>query len=364
MSTPQDYLRLVAGRLPGSVLPMDGIRSLLRLASGWPASREYLLECRLGQRPGPVDLSMAYRSRREHDALTRWLIARGVRSRERDWIESIRSIVDSCPDPQSADADPVTLWLELDASANSDTLEPPSVFFRFQPHCNPFSPEGDRDPVALRGQLPGSMANLCHRLWPSLGANVERLLSILPESASIGHVGMMWPRDPALLRITIGGLDPDSIRRLAGGPRGLPADDWLGHLAHLPELVAVACVDLHAGTEPVVSGLELFPHTRGHGRHCWRRSFVELERKGLCTGVQGEELSTWEERVTPLDSAMPWPEDALIESLHRPPNEFSLLRAGLNHLKLVMTPEGDIRAKAYLRIAHEWARFVEAPGEP
>ena len=366
MPTPEDYLRLAVGSTPRSLLPPSAPGDLLRLAARWPLSQELLVECRLGTHPGRPDLSLVYRGAEEHALLSQRLALQPQRDRgSRDGTHSLRALIAASSVYPGEKGEPLALWIEADAEHQPGEPAAPAVFFRFTPHQVARTNDPDTSLAAMRADLEAMLARLAHRLWPSMRLATKRLLASVPRFATVGHAGMMWSRNPPTLRITIGGLDLDSARAFLNAypppPHGLPENAV--PLGFGLGLRPVLCIDIGADGKASVSGIELFPQRDRDAGPPLSHALEELFRHGLCTEIQRAELDQWQAEITPINASAPWPEDLVIESLRRPPTEFSLVRTGINHLKLVASRDGAVLAKVYLRVAHEWVRFEPVTAE-
>jgi hypothetical protein len=100
--------------------------------------------------------------------------------------------------------------------------------------------------------------------------------------------------------------------------------------------------------------VEIFPQNRDRSEHAWRGWLERLVASGLCGCDQAAALERWPRVLTPLTTDLPWPADAMIESLTRPPEQLSSVQLGINHFKLVLEPGGRLLAKVYLSLVHVW----------
>jgi hypothetical protein len=347
-------LDALAGYLPDVLVPAGGYRGAREVAAQLPAAltRWTYLECRLGGRPGPVDLIV------EIDAAGRDILTGANRAlapgRGLEADPAWARVVEVCrrwADPASPLRRWVEcLWLEFDAGPAPAR---PGVFIGFAPCARG---EGSADERCAR---------VAHALEALLGAPLGRVRldalrrchRHLPDGASVLYAGSLLPRGDGALRVCANGIGAREL------PGFLRAAGWPGPYAPLetllPELHAVregaalrdpALLHLDIGGEGVRPriGLEYVFGWKAQARgRLAETAFVDhLAARGLCTPAEAAALAAFPGCAT----------EQLPHELWR-----SLVVRRVNHVKLVLDGARPPEAKGYLVLHNRFWRNAVVP---
>lgn len=334
-----DFLLLLLPNLDRALVGDAISRRIVSVARELPACAHGGFECRLAPDDDRVDLQVNLKP--VHPP---WLA--GSRA-DPFWSRFEAFLADWMFDGSQAHLQISSLWLEFDLDVAETGLPMPSVFFTWQ---NDTRTAGQIAPLVsfLAGQAIGEQA----------ARAAQGLMLALPSTARLSHLGVMFSRPDAPLRLNVEGLDRASVvpfLRTAGWP-----GDEAGLLSMLDEF-APACPSVimafDAGTDGLEGsiGLECHPERDSRAPSAWAVPLLEqLCRRALCTRGKAEGVAhwrgvTWRARHRGAwPSELEWPDRFFASS-----SESAFLRY-LNHIKLTLRHDHRVLAKAYLAWEHRW----------
>lgn len=245
-------------------------------------------------------------------------------------------------------ADAGCIWLEfdIDDSVQLNPVAPGLILFGYWLDANPIQTKADRPldwltqkalPI-LRGET----------LPPELERNLSRCIEQASVYTDYFQIGVMLTRKVDAVRLCLFKIKPDQILDYLSTIGCSDVGQQLEKaIAEFSGLVDYLCLHIDIGCESIYPrvGLELLyndlqPWKRQpHGEPRWYPLFDRLVELGLCTPSK-------------RDALLGWPGFSQCKSVI---NEGVLLR-GLQHIKLVWTPDAELEAKAYFG-----AGFISEP---
>ena len=257
-------------------------------------------------------------------------------------------------------SDGSAVWLEFDLSDTLREMQEPSLFFAL------------RDPQSsiqsVWGKSSRSPEWTCQTLipttWgysvsPSLEQNLLHVVEVCPDGVDYLQIGLMLSRNIQALRLCIFGITPQEVFPF------LHRAGWQGEvsrlaqvLEHYSSLADTLCLHLDIGESifPTL-GVELLYHAeedpwnyQPDSEIRWRLLFDRLVDDGLCRVSKRDALLAWPSRTafkTPFI-------EKLLAAIGNDQTPYTtsvlpdgVLVTGLGHIKLSLSPVGEIHAKAY-----------------
>lgn len=337
----EPYLRVVAPRLAPDLASPPAVETLLRVARELPPISRVLLECGLGEGGVRVDLSLCVR--RTDPIEGRRLEAWAATAAPPAVGAALAGLAAGWRDPSSIAARCVVqAWLELDLPPGASAPSATAIFL---------------------GLAKGSMsrddgAAILARLLPLLpapaapaGAMIERAFAALPEGARVSFIGAFADRGSPTLRINVARLGAGAS---AGYLEALGWRDTRGLAASLTAEVErcgarpVLCLDLGAGALPRL-GIECMIDAGMMDSAPWRPLLDALVDRGLCTPARRAAVLGFPGVDEPTSDA--WPVELILAALLGEPTRAPVIARHVNHLKIALTPDAVLDAKAYLGLA-------------
>jgi hypothetical protein len=336
------YLTALAASLPRTLVSEESWRSLQEVALALPVATGGL-ERLLGGGPATVDLAVCFG--RQDPALRRMieLMSGSIEP-------GVRAFLAAAAEPDSVlqgRAD--RIWLEMDVSVGGRL---PSLYF--QP-AEPLSEVIDVAALLVLGHpLPAPQ-----RRW------LESLLP-LPPATSLSQVGWMLgrpapPEGPRPLRSCFEAAHRPALEALVERTCGREALEGVRTVLDRFGAAATRFALMLSVQEDRVApriGLELtFAGSRRlTPLRAWAALLAQLVAAGLCTPVEREALLSWPGTSVETDDPTCWPPNLAGWQVLVAPYQPCLWR-GLDHVKLVMTTDGQvIAAKCYFGWLQGWIR--------
>jgi len=236
-------------------------------------------------------------------------------------------------------------WLEFDASRSEEVCLPGVFFGASDLFANKAGQSGwlIQDAVPL---IAGKNLNEKEREC------IARCLFNLPEGAFLFQIGRMLSRPLDATRICVRGLRAEIM------PAYLETLQWPGSIGRIRDLLgwlspasARVDVDLDAADEIMPRiGLECYfnsgPQLIGFAR--------ALQERGLAETAKINAVLSWNGIVHERVNRARWPRDLAAVSDLLEGRASSVFLRWLHHIKVVLSPDGDLEAKAYLAVSHHW----------
>ena len=269
----------------------------------------------------------------------------------RDWGKS------SIPEYSDGGA----LWLEFDAAMFTSKVPVPSIFMAGRSEAA--SDDKDRGFTIrpLEWLTDGAIATIDDLHIPeSVRRHILHCIKLTPRGAEGFHLGVMVARRADILRLCVFGIAPAEIVEY------LHAIGWSGQTAPIEDvlrkyatLVDNVCLHIDVG-EKVYSriGIELllsgdaWSH-QPHKNDRWNTLLSRLVEGNLCSTVKAEALLDWpgvvENEVQLIERII---RDAAYagDSVERTTLVPGVIIKGLHHIKVSISGDGDVTAKAYYGI--------------
>jgi hypothetical protein len=246
------------------------------------------------------------------------------------------------------------LWLELDVVGPTPGAVPSLFFSLSRP---PRSGEPPSDAIAT---IRAAHVALGRGFGPEREGALRRCLATLPSPARLLWVGVMLARATDALRLVVGPFPgpqlPDYLARIGWRDRSPRRLGAVTHLAALADRFNLA-LDVGDAVGPRL-GFECFFDRQPPDEPRWGALLDELAARGHCSASKRAALLQWPGTSVEAGGRGRLPRGlAETLALFREQLVFVLARR-INHLKLLLHPDGSLEAKAYLALSHA---FV-APG--
>jgi hypothetical protein len=367
--TADDLLGLITPYLTPALVSPEALAGVRREAKLWPLAGHLGFECRLNSDARAVDFGLCTESSlRERARLVRALLS-GERLGAGPQSERLRELLSRLAgsDP-SLTRDVRNICFEVDLDAGHLPHPPPGLFVGLwhpgTEHLEDAPAAPARDPVPVIRAVAGAL--FAGGLGERTDRRVADVAASLGGGAFVANFGLLPGRGEGVIRLNVCGLSSAAECRgwlRERGWRG--SDELLGRAFDLFEdLDPQVYLNLDAGEEilPRV-GLEIF--FQQQPKHSPRlQAFLErLLARGLCSPREQEALTEWPgaSREEPGGPAWPEPFSTLSGLFSR--HATSYVVRSLNHLKLLVGPEGTLQAKAYLSFGHRWVTGREGRDE-
>ncbi|HTW08334.1 MAG TPA: prenyltransferase/squalene oxidase repeat-containing protein [Acidimicrobiales bacterium] len=348
-------LCVVSEYLSPPLLPQDQRAALQRLAILLPPVHLGGFECRLGQREASlVDFQQGFRASDDASYLAGGSFAHASFD-GKGWQE-VRAFCSAWSEPGTVLHEAVPeWWLELD---QADAFSP-SVIALLGRTTGQARAHGKAAAPAILRLLAGASSD-----WPRA---LEALASACPAQAAVSHVGVMLAREPAHVRVNVAGIPLEEL------PAYLARAGWPGDITALGSLArellvlgdrVVLCLDLYDGHLLARAGLECFLDSPQGARSRWRALLCRLVDMGLCGSAEADAVAKWPGRTVPPEVGDRWPTDLIARALREPPWHLSVIDRLVSHVKLSLSAEGNVDAKAYLGFEHVWCDARAQPSDP
>lgn len=335
-------LDALAPHLPPALVPAEALGRVRAVAAGLPAALtdELYLECRLAAGDARVDLvahlqegGMELAAGRNPGVdLPPRLLALPAWSR-------LRRFCGEWGRPRSALRRGVAaMWLEVDVHGAADDAHAPGLFLDVRWLAEPATPAEEWSALAgMWLEWVGGAPLPVGVLW-----SLRRCVRALPPGARMMYVGLFPGRGGAQVRACAAGVAPDAL------PGFLEGAGWSGDCAQMRELVrdlaplarpGVVHLDVGAGGVAPRLGWELKLDRRAQlsGEIREQALLDRLVRVGLADASRAGALGEWPG----------WTIETLPHQLWE-----SVLARRVNHVKVVLEPDDEPRAKAYLCARH------------
>ncbi|MGQ0703487.1 MAG: hypothetical protein ACT4PM_10190 [Gemmatimonadales bacterium] len=357
--TLADSLDLVVPWLDSELVDPETLAKLRLVAELLPPVARAGFECRLDPDARQVDLQQGISSGNgELAVLQAVLDAANQAERHPGWA-AVQRVCSACQIPDSPLAKGVSeLWLEVDFPGGSvDQVYhlAPSIFVRLRPASAGQGGSGAlaREVIGVLGSGPGQA--------PAFAA-LTACADACPEGAWISHVGAMLGRTAGGFRIHVSGLRLDRMERFLEQV-GWPGDGssirrLAGELFEIVDSIIV-CLDIGERIGPLIGFECVFSLPRETDPRVGRL-LDYLISQHLCSPAKRDALLRWPGRISPPETALPWPDHLLILGLQQPAQRLGFLERRWSHIKLTCDPGGPRLAKAYFGFHHGWS----VAGEP
>jgi hypothetical protein len=242
------------------------------------------------------------------------------------------------------------MWLEFDVAGPAAGIPVPFAFFK---------PIGDS--VAADSDISWVLDGLQVLTGASIAKPVEARLrhavQSLPAGGRVFQVAAMtMSRQCGAVRLCIRDIKPqlfgpylERVGWPGDGDRVLSGLSWLRYFIDglainldvsdtiLPKLGLECYIDFNA---------KVLPRTKAF--------MDELVDRQLCLPEKRDDILAYHGWVDERSNIHEWPVDLITESMLMRPNEVSVFWRKLHHVKLIIQPDRDLEAKAYLLVCHSW----------
>jgi hypothetical protein len=319
--TADTYLDSVAKYLPRELVSRAAFVAIRGIARRLPPLPTIGFEAHLGPRASGVDFAVCIRpSERYHLSGEGLWTDLELADKSPVW-NRLRELTSRWGDPACClNRGIYNLWLEFDVQFAITSV--PNVLIGLR---------GGLDTVTVAQETTELL--LGERIKGSTWRSVERCFGALPAGGHVFQIGVWLSRSLEGLRVCVHGVSVNQI------PSYLAAIGWRGDsgrlqkmFPYLNRLTHSVAIDLDLVGEVLPRlGIECLPVEKRLPEFDsrWKALLDNLVADGLCTNAQEEGL-------------LAWPgcnQRRLIWS--------SLFVRGLNHVKLVLEPDGKLKAKAY-----------------
>lgn len=356
-SSMADYLKVVAPHLGADLVSSVAMSRLEKLTQKLPPCSKSVLELRLAAGISQVDCCICpqatnfkipknFLTHSTWEAIDNLCQQEGKNSTFTNFTNS--------PHPQTK-----YIWLEFDLDQEPDDIPIPCVFVD--------SSWGSEN--KLPAPIDASLKLPNYLISDQQQANLKLCIDALPNLAKIEHLGAMFSRSSASLRITILGISleqlPDYLNQIGWKD---PSDIFLNLLDKLSTFLhqvdfLVLNIDLgdqiSSGINPCIA-IEFYPkkqpHINSDSNYEEIAFFNYLVETGLCTPEKKNALLAWPGVSQKADCPELWPKNLVISDLLLGNQGISVFQRTINHIKIVFHPFLPLEAKAYLGIIHNWYR--------
>jgi hypothetical protein len=338
----EDYLNTITPHLHPDLISPAARSQIQSLAQALPSFSYAGFECRLGANQSRVDLQVNLPCL-VLDLPQKFLINPTWQFFQRfcqEWTspssllhQTIRNIV-----------------LEFDV-AEVDLNEPrslipvPCVFLSLRPYV--YHPE-------RLMQLVQKLSD--NSISPSLESNLRHCAAMLPENASICHLGAMLSRGVSGVRVNVYGMTmeqlPNYLQHIGWNDSSPALSRLVSALPHYTDFVVLS-FDVSDRIRPRI-GLECFFDQKQQAESRWPLLLDWLVAEGLCTPAKRDALLVWEGFSQKSATPDLWPSNIDWGDRFLGARAVSLFWRRLNHIKLVYQPGCPLEAKAYLAFGHGW----------
>ncbi|WP_066655977.1 MULTISPECIES: prenyltransferase/squalene oxidase repeat-containing protein [unclassified Sphingomonas] len=225
-----------------------------------------------------------------------------------------------------------SIWLEYDADAPADV--PPSIFLEFD-SLSPPSPERVH---ALLDAMP-----LADRAAKS--TVVRALTMALPDAAHVSHLGAMFSRADTPLRLNIKRMRSSELTPFLA-QIGLDARPEAATRIIADAYRATVCLDVTDRLLPRL-GIEYLFSTWPAREEGWR-DLADAVCPGAVSTQQWTALQNWARTLSPLETALDWPDPCIIDAITYPEPVSSVIECGPSHIKATFVPGRPPTLKAYV----------------
>ncbi|MES1240539.1 MAG: hypothetical protein ABUT39_02870 [Acidobacteriota bacterium] len=317
-----DWLSVLQRHLRPPLFKPEGTERLRRLARGLPGDLLTVLELRLGNSGGPIDLAFRLTGPEEALRIADVLPASQARRFLSAWAE-----------PDTALSSIHSAWVEFDLDRELREVPSPVVCAKLT---------SDAPLPWLTGTLFPAMHG--KPLTPAQERIVRLCHESLPSSAYVLYAFSLLSRGADTLRLEIFGLSPTTI--LAYLDRVAPtAVSWVKGPAALFQGVERVHLSLDIGEEILPRiGIEGSFSRLPNWEPGWRKLFGRLIDQGLCRPEERDAALAWRGSDTFWTAPAAWPVEAI------GPVGFCFRK--LSHVKVVCRPDRRLEAKLYLMLGY------------
>lgn len=344
---PRSVLEFLIPTLPEVFLAREQARELSSVVRDWPAAPAGWLECRLGAEAHLPDCGLML-----EPSMATWLTRQAAPPALHAPLLHLDEILATGLNGQAELL--AMLGLEFDQPLQKAGSAEPLPFFALQPAA------------ALERQLHFTLVETIlsllgqQRLIPV----VHRVLERLPAGTSLDQFGVLSARDTPVVRLNLGGLQPEVIADVLG------SCGWPGALCSLDsdlQVLSQHCSALEIGLDLHLQGVSPRLGVECFGGQEATSSTdddlaTHLVRQGLCTPAKAEALLTWPAALQAADHPGSWPKDHCWSERLLAGSAVRIIRRWLNHIKLIHLDGSWSEAKAYLFFGPEWLSLSEGIG--
>jgi hypothetical protein len=327
--TSDNYLDSVVEYLPRELVPPEALVTIRGIARLLPPVSTVGFEAHLGTAVSRVDFAVCIRP-----SECRWLNAGcpwpdlAGRGGESPAWKKLRDLTECWEDSTcSLNSGIYNLWLEFDVQF--PVIPVPNVLIGLR---------GSSEAVSIAQAATDLL--LGNRIANSTWRSVETCFGAMPAGGHVFQIGVWLARPLDGLRVCVHGIPIKQI------PSYLSSIGWRGDGARLQKMLPCldrlthsVAIDLDLVQEVLPRlGIECLPveARRPEFDTRWKVLLDSLVADGLCTHSQQAALLSWPGYN---HRRLIWP---------------SVFVRGLNHVKLVLEPNGEVQAKAYFGFVHVW----------
>lgn len=225
-----------------------------------------------------------------------------------------------------------SVWLEYDADAPAHA--PPSIFLEF----DSLSPPSSERVGALLAAMPLiDGAAKC--------AVVGALATALPDDAYVSHIGAMFSRADTPLRVNVKRMRSSALAPfLAQIGLDVSADAATRIIADAYR--ATLCLDVTDRLLPRF-GIEYLFSAWPAREEGWR-DLADTVCPDAVSARQWTALQRWAHTLSPLETALDWPDPCIIDTITHPQPVSSVIECGPSHIKATFTRDLPPTLKAYV----------------
>ena len=344
-------LELVRESFPPTLIDEQGYARLAAVASRLPErlGTFWIIECCLGRPEAVVDASFEAKSNSQGQQLLAGQLPSSLDMMCMEWPiwRKVRQFADLWANPSYQFFDNIgNLWLEFDTAKASSSLQ---LVNALRQPCIFFGPKTEKlDHEQLYRLIREALGVLGE---PGLGdSTLSSFIRLLPENARLFQVGLMFSRPNSGLRVCVNRLAPEKIAdwfvelKWGGDIKSLAAI-----LQQITPLLNHITVDLNLTENGVANkiGLECYVDWREMDGDLWIPFMRLLENMDLCLPQKRQGVLDF-----PGICRSPFK-----ERLSRDGMLHSYVFRKIHHLKLIVSGDQILEAKAYLAFIRLGARI-------
>ena len=179
----------------------------------------------------------------------------------------------------------------------------------------------------------------------------------MQDNVSISHIGSM-PLRGDLLRVNYRNVRQSKLglllQEIAWPGEASPALELFDELVEIADTITVAINFIHLRPTQDI-GFEIMFDEQPASEPRWQQLFMLLEKLGICTEPEAACLLKVEGRLYPYMPKQTWPLSWLVATELRSGHAVPYVERALSHLKVTLSAEGKMMAKAYVSAQHCWS---------
>ncbi|MGO4209927.1 prenyltransferase/squalene oxidase repeat-containing protein [Terriglobus sp. 2YAB30_2] len=179
----------------------------------------------------------------------------------------------------------------------------------------------------------------------------------MQDNVSVSHIGSM-PSRGDLLRVNYRNVRQSKLglllQEIAWPGETQPAFELFDELVEIADTITVAINFIHRRPTKDI-GFEIMFDEQPSSEPRWQQLFMLLGKLGICSEVEAACLLKVDGRLYPYMPKQTWPLSWLLATELRSGDAVPYVERALSHLKVTLSAEGKMMAKAYVSAQHCWS---------